>query len=165
MFTLGTSVIFIHSTGAPALVQVVGYSEHTDPHCRIKAFLWKVVTMFRNSRSNGAGPRNFTPSHSWSEFHYIGTLPFICRCALTLTSPAHHHFLCFVILFSAAMLCLTVCVYTVVVRFPGGWGGVHHLATVPQGMGGARTVIFPQEEEGHKVGGVRVQPCGHSSVI
>ena len=34
MFTPGTNVMFIRSTGEPVLVQVVGYSEHGDAyHC------------------------------------------------------------------------------------------------------------------------------------
>ena len=34
MFTPGTSVLFIHSTGEPVVAQVVGYSEHGDAyHC------------------------------------------------------------------------------------------------------------------------------------
>ena len=35
MFTPGMKVMFIHSTGEPVLVQVVGYSEHGDTYCCI----------------------------------------------------------------------------------------------------------------------------------
>ena len=35
MFPLGTSVMFIRSTGEPVLAQVVGHSEHGDAYCRI----------------------------------------------------------------------------------------------------------------------------------
>ena len=92
MFPPGTSVIFICSTGAPALLQIIGCSEHGDAyrcityeregktvlhdcasvhrvslpnhHPRVlpEAFLWKMVAMFRSSRSNGAGPRNLRPA-------------------------------------------------------------------------------------------------------
>ena len=35
MFTPGTNVMFIRSTGEPVLAQVVGYSEHGDAYRRI----------------------------------------------------------------------------------------------------------------------------------
>ena len=35
MFTPGTNVMFIHSTGEPVLAQVVGDSEHSDAYRRI----------------------------------------------------------------------------------------------------------------------------------
>ena len=39
MFTPGTNVMFIRSTGEPVLAQVVGYSEHGDAYRRISDLL------------------------------------------------------------------------------------------------------------------------------
>ena len=86
--------------------------------------------MFKNSRSNGAGRRNSTPSKSRSKFHYIGSplsarndfhivalLAFICHCDKLCTNVLY------AVLFRLVpqFLCPTVCVY----------GGT----TVPQGGG------------------------------
>ena len=70
------------------------------------------VSMFRNSRSNGAGQRNSTPSESRSKFHYIGS-PFSAHMIfilvhyllsfVTVTSSAHQRVLCCVISSSAAI--------------------------------------------------------------
>ena len=91
MFTPGTNVMFIRSTGEPVLAQVVGYSGGGFPticlhlptllpkgpnhHPRVlpKAFQWKVVSVCRSLRSSGAGPRNFTLSRSRSR-----SQPFEC---------------------------------------------------------------------------------------
>ena len=82
------------------------------PRMLSKVFLWKVVSMFKNSRSNGAGQRNSTPSESRSKFHYIGS-PLSARMIFillhylplffTVTSFAHQCFLCCVISSSAAI--------------------------------------------------------------
>ena len=166
MFTPGTNVMVIRSTGEPVLVQVVGYSEHGDACCRIyyecgvmdiflrtscilqgtflegsgfpkiclhlpsllpkgpnhrprvlpKAFQGKVVSMFRSSRSSGAGPRNLTPRRSRSRSLYIG-------------SPLNASYAVF-FRFSVQFLCLKMCVHS------GSMGEGRHLATVPQGVVG-----------------------------
>ena len=43
------------------------------PKGAVQSILWKVVSMFRNSRSNVAGGRNSTPSESRSKFHCSGS--------------------------------------------------------------------------------------------
>ena len=117
--------------------------------------------MFKNSRSNGAGRKNSTPSESRSKFHYIGS-PLSARTIfillhyllsfVTLTSSAHQRFLCCVISSSAALsVPHSVCVRRYY-GFPGGGGGGggRHLATVPRGVAGDR---LPWGGEGQGGGG------------
>ena len=86
-----------------------------------KAFQWKVVSMFRSSRSSGAGTRNLTPSWSRSRSQYIG-------------SPLNASYAVF-FRFAVQFLCLCVAV-----RFPkGGWGTVTWRPS-PRGW---RGTVFP----------------------
>ena len=77
------------------------------PRVLPKAFQWKVVSMFRSSRSSGAGPRNLTPSQSRSRSQYIG-------------SPLNASYAVF-LRFAVQFLCPKMCMH----------GG----STVPQGRG------------------------------
>ena len=100
--------------------------------------------MFKNSRSNGAGRRNSTPSESRSKFHYIGSPLSACMIFIllhyllsfvTATSSAHQRFLCCVISSSAAIsVPHSVCVQ----RYYGplGVGGGPSLGDRPPGGGG-----------------------------
>ena len=110
-----------------------------------KAFLWKVVSMFKNSSSNGAGQRNSTLSESRSKFHYIGSPLSACMIFIllhyllsfvTVTSSAHQRFLCRVISSSAA---ISVPHSVRVRRYygpPGGGGGPSLGDRPPGGDGG-----------------------------
>ena len=102
------------------------------------------MSTFRNSRSNGAGRRNSTPSESRSKFHYIGS-PLSMRMIfillhyllsfLTVTSSAHQRFLCCVISSSTAISVP----HSVPVRCyygPLGGGGGPSLGDRPPGGGG-----------------------------
>ena len=84
MFTPGTNIMLIHSTGEPVLAQVVGYSEHSDAYRRI-SYEREAPTVL--------------PLYS-----------FVLQC--------------------------NFCACMVVVWFPRGGMGDHHLATVPQGWRG-----------------------------
>ena len=98
----------------------------------------------QNSRSNGAGGRNSTPSESRSKFHYIGS-PLSTRMIfillhyllsfLTVTSSAHQRFLCCVVSSSAA---ISVPHSVRVRRYygPPGGGGGPSLGDRPPGGGG-----------------------------
>ena len=100
--------------------------------------------MFRNSRSNGAGRRNSTPSESRSKFHYMGS-PLSTRMIfillhyllsfVTVTSSAHQRFLCCVVLSSTA---ISVPHSVRVQRYYGplGGGGGPSLGDCPPGGGG-----------------------------
>ena len=58
---------------APVFAKPPAKRPNHRPRVLSKASLWKVVSMFRNSRSNGAGGRSFTLSQSRSKFHSIGS--------------------------------------------------------------------------------------------
>ena len=100
--------------------------------------------MFKNSRSNGSGRKNSTPSESRSKFHYIGS-PLSARMIfiflhyllsfVTVTSSAHQRCLCSVISSSAA---ISVPHRVRVWRYYGplGDGGGPSLGDRPPGGGG-----------------------------
>ena len=134
--------------GGPSLGEPQKGPSHR-PRVLSKAFLWKVVSMFKNSRSNGAGRRNSTPSESRSKFPYIGSplgarMIFILLHYLlsfvTVTSSAHQRFLCCVISSSAA---ISVPHSVRVQRYYGplGGGGGPSLGDRPPGGGGGPSFL------------------------
>ena len=88
-----------HLVNTKTLLQVSVVSEGS-PFCEALPLVSPVlrqhtlVTMFRSSKSNEAGRRNFTPSHSRSKFHCIGSPLNRCIPFISLA-----HLLPFVIMF------------------------------------------------------------------
>ena len=138
------------------------------PRVLSKAFLWKVVSMFKNSRSNGEGQGNSTPSESRSKFHYIGS-PLSARMIfillhyllsfVTVTSSAYQHFLCCVISSSAAISVP----HSVRVRRhyspPGGGGGLSLGDRPPGGGGGPSSLGWGRTRGGEGTVMTISNPC------
>ena len=151
--------------GGPSLGEPQKGPSHR-PRVLSKAFPWKAVSMFKNSRSNGVGRRNSTPSESRSKFHYIGSplsahMIFILLHYLlsfvTVTSSAHQRVLCCVVSSSA-----TISVpHSVRVRryygLPGGGGGLS-LGDRPPGGGGGPSSLGWGRTRGGK-GTSIILPC------
>ena len=127
---LGTNCIFtrdLKGSGFPKscfhMPSLLPKGPNHDPRVLPKAFLWKLVSMFRSSRSSGAGPRNFTPSRPRSRSQYIGS-PLNASYAV---------FFCFAVQF----LSLKMCMYGGGALPQGGIGGPS-LGNCPLGRGWAR---------------------------
>ena len=109
------------STQNFSLQLIVLLWQNHHPRVLPKAFQWKVVSMWKSSRSSGGGPRKFTPSWSRSRSQYIGSP----------LNVSYAEFFRFMLQF----LCLQMCVYGSS-AIPQAGVGDGHLVTVPQGVVG-----------------------------